>query len=468
MKNTFVRVVSLLLTLIFCMATFCACSTNDQIIATDGGNNKISLATYSLITSLMKGNVAYYITSKYGSYNSSTFWGTITDGDTQMTYKEYYTYIVDEKVKSYLAALKLFDELGLSLTKEEIAAIDEEMDFFVEFDADGSKNTLNGILAQYGANFQTLRDYKIMNAKITKLSDHLYGSDASKVGDNVKQDYLEEYYVAFRQILLPTYDYVYVRDKYGDDVYYVTDVNGTIKTAAGEDGKTYEVIAYDTENGVTIDGENGIDANGNKIYFVANTDGDDLEIAYLKTGNVARKLILDENGYEVTAEFSEAEAAEVKKEAEKILELVKECDGDDFIDMIEIYDKNYGSAEEDTVGDMCYLAVNKTYSGSTANGEMLEEICKEVAEIEVGEYFMYKSDFGYHIVMRYEVEEGAYNESKYSGWFVDANLDYDFNNDIVNHLFMERLEPYMSDIKIDEGLKSGVDISTITPNYNFY
>ncbi len=469
MKKIIVRVASLLLALVFCAVSFCACSTNDQIIATDGGNNKISVATYSLITSLMKGNVAYYITSKYGDYNSRTFWGTITDGNTQMTYKEYYTYIVDEKVKNYLAALKLFDELGLSLSNEEIAEIDEEMAFFVEYDGDGSKNTLNGILAQYGANFQTLRDYKIINAKMAKLSEHLYGTDASKVGDNVKQDYLEEYYVAFRQILLPTYDYVYIKDKYGDDVYYVTDSNGTIKTASTSDGKSYEVIAYDTENGITIDGENGIDANGNKIYFTADSvEGDDLAIAYLKTGNVSRQIAVDEKGNKLTAEYSASEIAEVKEEAEKILASVKAGDGDAFLDMIEIYDKNYGSVEDETVGEMCYLAIDKDYSGSTTNGEMLEELCKKVSAVEVGGFFLYKSDFGYHIVMRYAPEENAFNESKYSGWFVDANMKFDFNNDVVNHLFMQRLEPYMANIVIDEALKSKVDISTITPNYNFY
>ncbi len=468
MKNKTVKAISLLLALIFCMATFCSCSTNNQIIATDGGDNKISVATYSLMTSLMKGNVAYYITSKYNDYNSPTFWGTITDGNTQMTYKEYYTYIVDEKVKNCLAALKLFDELGLSLTKEEIAAIDAEMNDFVSIDGDGSKNTLNGVLAQYGANFKTLREYKIMNAKIEKLSDHLYGSNASKVADNVKQDYLEEFYVAFRQILLPTYDYVYIKDSYGDEVYYLTDANGKIKTAKSEDGKTYDVIAYDTEKGVTIDGEKGIDANGNKIYFVADTEGDKLKIAYQTTGTVTRKNTVDENGNKITADFSSDEVAKIKEEAENILTLVTKGDGDEFLDLIELYDQNYGSVEDDTVGEMCYLALNKSYTSTTTSGEMLDEICKKVSEIEIGDFFMYKSDFGYHIIMRYAPEENAFNESKYSGWFVDANQNFDFNNDVVNHLFMERLEPYMAGITIDEELKKKVDISTITPNYNFY
>ncbi len=468
MKNRIVKLISLLLALVMCAAIFASCSTNTQVLATDGGNNKISTATYSLMTSLMKGNLAFYITSNYGNYNSTTFWNTITDGETQMTYKDYYTYIVDEKVKNCLAALKLFDELELSLTDAEIATIDAEMADFVKDDGDGSKNTLNGILAQYGANYDTLRDYKIMNAKISKLSNHLYGTNASKVADNVKQDYLESHYVSFRQILLPTYDYVYVKDKYGNDVYYVTNTDGKIKTGANTDGKTYEIIAYDVDNGITIEGDNGIDANGNKIYFDPNTEGNDLKIAYKTTGLVARKNVLDEKGNKMTAEFSDTQVAEVEKEANAILAKVVKNDGDGFKKLIELYDKNYGSVEDNTVGEMCYLAKEKSYSGSATNGKMLDEVCKKVADIEAGEFFLYKSDYGYHIIMRYAPEEKAFSDAKYSGWFVDSNRNFDFNTDVVNYLFMKRLEPYMEGITLNEEYKNTVDISKIAPNYNFY
>lgn len=467
MKNKAIKLLSLLLAIVMCSAILASCSTNDQVLAS-GGNNTISTATYSLMTSLMKGNLSFYITSNYGNYNSSVFWNTITDGDTQMTYKEYYTYIVDEKVKTCLAALNLFDELGLSLTPDEIAAVDEEMNDFVKNDGDGSKNTLNGILAQYGANYQTLRDYKIMNAKIAKLSEHLYGTNASKVGENVKQDYLEANYVAFRQILIPTYDYLYVKDSLGDDVYYETDADGKIKTAVTADGKSYDVIAYDTENGVRVDGENGIDANGNKIYFVANTGSDELKIAYRKTGLVARKNALDEKGNKIIENFSAEKVSKLKKEAEDTMKLIVKGDGDGFLDLINLYDNNYGSVADNTVGEMCYLAIGKSYSGYTTNGKMLEDVCKEVAKLEVGDFTLYKSDYGFHIIMRYEPEEKAFAESKYTGWFVDENLNFDFNTDIVNYLFMKRLGPYVDGITFNEEYKSNVDISTITPNYNFY
>ena len=467
MKNKAIKLLSLLLAIVMCSAILASCSMNDQVLAS-GGNNTISTATYSLMTSLMKGNLSFYITSNYGNYNSSVFWNTITDGDTQMTYKEYYTYIVDEKVKTCLAALNLFDELGLSLTPDEIAAVDEEMNDFVKNDGDGSKNTLNGILAQYGANYQTLRDYKIMNAKIAKLSEHLYGTNASKVGENVKQDYLEANYVAFRQILIPTYDYLYVKDSLGDDVYYETDADGKIKTAVTADGKSYDVIAYDTENGVRVDGENGIDANGNKIYFVANTGSDELKIAYRKTGLVARKNALDEKGNKIIENFSAEKVSKLKKEAEDTMKLIVKGDGDGFLDLINLYDNNYGSVADNTVGEMCYLAIGKSYSGYTTNGKMLEDVCKEVAKLEVGDFTLYKSDYGFHIIMRYEPEEKAFAESKYTGWFVDENLNFDFNTDIVNYLFMKRLGPYVDGITFNEEYKSNVDISTITPNYNFY
>lgn len=466
MKKTIIKSTSLVLTCIMLIIALCGCSTNDQIVASSSvGSNNVSVAMYSLMTSLTKGNLAYYITQKYGNYNSTEFWSTITDGNTQMTYREYYTFIVDEKVKNCLASLNLFDELGLSLTDSDIAVIDQEMADFVKEDGEGSKNTLNGILAEYGANYRTLRDYKIMNAKISKLSEHLYGTNASKIADNVKNDYLKNNYVAFRQILLPTYEYVYETDKYGDDIYYSLTSDGTIETATNLNGEKYEVIAYDTLNGITIDGENGIDKNGNKIYFVK--DSQELHIAY-STDNCKRKNAIDENGYNITRQLNEDKINALKKQAEEIYSQIQKGDEKNFLDMIQKYDNNYGAEKDASVGNMCYLATNKTYVNTSTDGTLLDNICDEVEKLDVGEYTLYKSDYGFHIVMRFEVENGAYSESKYSGWFVDENKINDFNSDLVNDLFMERLAPYTEKITFDQNNKSKVDISKITPNYYFY
>ena len=91
-----------------------------------------------------------------------------------------------------------------------------------------------------------------------------------------------------------------------------------------------------------------------------------------------------------------------------------------------------------------------------------------VKELAPGEYKVYKSDFGYHIIMRYELENGAFKKSEYSTQFSDENGNFDFNKNLCSELLMKRLAPYVEKITVDKDLAGKVDISTIKPNYNFY
>lgn len=531
MKKLIIRIISLTLVILMCLGALASCSTNTQIFAKSAGGNKISLAMYSLITSLMKGNDAYYIVQQYGSYNSETYWNKIVDAETQMTMKEYYQYMIDLKIKYYLAALDLFDELGLELTDEEIAAIDADMAEFVEIDGDGSKNKLNTILSEFGANYKTLREYKIMNAKISKLSTYLYGTNASKISDEIKQEFMEKNYVAFKMILLPTYDYKYIEDKYGNPVYYTVDADGKVKTAKAADGKTYNIISYDSAKGIELDtdsdGKNDVDLLGHTVYYTYNNvsiaynvkngvtgdknndgntdkdkygnniyyvkdsetaeiaydtekggaldiDGDgeldkdssgnkiyydyDLCIAY-NTASGVRINETDKNGAEITEEFSAAEKAKVKEDAEKIFGLAENGNFDSFEELLLIYDNNYSIETEEERDSLIYLSADESY---TAGSELMNDLYGKIAEAKVGDKIMYESDYGYHIIMRYEAETGAYNETKYEFYFES------FVSNLTNELFFARLDPYLNGITIKEKYKEKVDIATMTPNYNFY
>ena len=182
-KQMKIAAIGLSLLLIFCSLS--SCGNKQETVMSEERGNVITLGEYSLMASLLKGNMAYYIRSNYGDYNSSDFWSTIVDGETQITYKDYYTVVLEEKAKAYLAALLIYDELGLKLPGETIAAIDEEMKYYVDEDGNGSKNSLNAILEGYGTDYDSLRNYKIMNAKISQLKEEIYGKSASKVASNV-------------------------------------------------------------------------------------------------------------------------------------------------------------------------------------------------------------------------------------------------------------------------------------------
>lgn len=479
MKKTFARVIAAVLLIAVILPTSVSCSTNRQaVMKSEGDKNIISLAMYSLIASLMKGSIAYYVRTTYGDYNSSKFWDAVITGDTQMTYKEYYTEVIQDKARYYLAALHLYDELGLSLSDKELAVIDEEMADFVKNDGNNSKNSFNSLLSNYGFNYDTLREYKIMNAKLKKLSSSLYGG-GDKVGDNVKQEYFEAHYIGFKQIMLPTYRYVYVRDTNGDDIYYRVDNGGNPVYYEKPNGEKVPRIAYDTEKGIRLKVGDSYDKDlsGDEIYYLVDSNGD---YVYYETPDgkknprkayntvSGKRKTVYENGAEKTEKMSAEEMRKIKEDADRIESYVKKGDFDHFDDLITLYDKSYGTETGESSTRMTYLDKDLVYANFSGGGALVDTFADLVEALAVGEYKVYRSDFGYHIIMRYELESGAFRKSEYSTQFSDENGNFDFNKNLCSELLMKRLAPYLEKITVDKDLAGRVDISKITPNYNFY
>ncbi len=515
MKKT-VKIISLLLVLATCVTVLCSCSTNSKYLAKgDKHNNKFSVAMYSLLTAYIKGQDAYAIANKYGSVNSLDYWDMVVDSK-QTRMKDVYMDNVENTVRYYVAAMELFDELGLKLTKEEKNAIDEELSELIELHANGSKNEFNAILADYGANYKTLRDCKIMNAKLEKLISELYGNGGSKISGELKQQYIEENYVSYLQIVLPLFEYVYRTDDNGNDIYYKVDDEGNFVTEKADDGKSYYVIAYDKENGQVIDGDrdllgdrvyktysnvrivydtvNGIksdekDSYGNYVYYtddskskiaydVANgmewdfdNDGsDDLDkngdvvyydfdivVAY-DTENGEKMLAYDESGYAKTDLFNTSEKAEIKASAEDILKSAKDIDKNGFRELITIYDKS--EAENNT------SPVYVTPVSSGTGSELINDVYEKVKALDYGEVILYESadeDFpSFNIIMRCKVEDNAADQKNNTVYFEDiASI-------IAEKLLLEKLEPYMDSVIFNDSYRDLVDITTIAPNYYYF
>ena len=463
-KQMKIVAIGISLLLIFCSLS--SCGNKQETVMSEERGNVITLGEYSLMASLLKGNMAYYIRSNYGDYNSKFFWETITDGETQMTYKDYYTVVVEEKAKMYLAALTIYDELGLKLPDETLSGIDAEIEEYIKEDGNGSKRSLNAILEKYGSDIESLRNYKIMNAKISQLRDEIYGKSGSKIAANVKQQYLEENYVAFKQILIPTYRYVYMEDDFGDKVYYRKNEDGTgVEQYTLSDGTVNPVVAYDKINGVKkpiSDDASERDENGDYVYYV---DTNYKKIAY-DTENGVTLMIYGEDGYAQTEAIPDDEIKQAKARAEELHDIVNAAETVEEIDALIL--ENDGNYNSSSTGKMFYLANNVSYKSFMVDGDMFDEIKIELAELDTWEATVYHSEHGYHVLIRYEVEDGAYANSEYSGWFEDDDGNYDFNANLVNDLFMARLEPYEERITVDKEVAKKVDISTIEPNYYFY
>ena len=123
------------------------------------------------------------------------------------------------------------------------------------------------MLSEYGFTVDDIREYKQLCAKAEAAANELYGEDGWKISAGLKDEYLKENYVAFRQIYLANSYNLFELDANGDVIYY--------------DGKGN--VAYDTVNGKAEMGEGG------KIVYYT----EDGRIAYDKKSGKPSPVIDD-------------------------------------------------------------------------------------------------------------------------------------------------------------------------------
>ena len=242
MKKIAIAFLALLLALTFMLS---GCASHGKTLIT-AGKNEISVNVYQLYLSRMKWSL--YASGE--NVNNAQYWKQILSLNGK-SYNEHYSAQVLEGMKQIAAALYLYDELGLSLSKEDEDAIDELIDAFIEDRdmGDGSKTKLNSILSAYGANVTVLRDSYIIEAKLAQLKAHLYGKDGANLTSPVFEEYYRQSYIRGFQLSVANYYYDHDKDADGNSVYYQTKTadDGTVTLTAK--------ISYDTEKGVATEGK---------------------------------------------------------------------------------------------------------------------------------------------------------------------------------------------------------------------
>lgn len=432
LRRVSVRVLSAVLMLMLCCTVFASCGSSLGKPLLSIGSAELSVNVYELLLSRMKGTLARI----YGDQVlGDDFWET-TIGLDGSTYNDYFTAEVLDTAKTYTVALYLFDEYGLELPESAISEVDEEMEGLLIGDGDGSKSQLNQILSAYGVNYDMLRDFYITEAKIEYLQTYLYGTEGSKIASNVKEEYMQDNYVCFKQIFLASYYYVYEQDAYGNRVYYA------------DDGKSY---LYDTENGVTMTDDNGEiikDKNGDEVFFDAEGN-----ILYdTEKGTPVR--VQDSEGNYKTEDYTEEELEKISANIELFASQIDKGDFEDFEDLMMDYSEDYEGIEEYENG---YFLEK----GGSYGYEYLNDISEALSGMEVGETKIIESDYGYHLIMKYECSEGAYGEEENAIWFSE------FSSALIEYLFLQETDAYKEDIKIDEELLGSVDMKSVTHNYYY-
>lgn len=496
------KLISLLAALLAVLMLFSGCAAHGKTFI-EAGNEEISINVFQLYLSRMKGTLA----TAGHDVNNADFWATIEhlDGKDQ-TRSEYFTNQVLEGLKQIAAALCLYDELGLRLDPAVEDEIDLWIDELVEEVGEGSKSQFNSVLSAYGANITVLRDAAIIEAKLNQLKVELYGEDGSLVGSTKKEQFYKDNYYRGYQMLISNVYHDHDRDDDGRTVYYVANAEGNL--IQGEDGSL--VIAYDTtatpetKDGVTAyykfgdiaydieqipktdaNGNFMRDAEGNKIFVdehgkvaydtkngrpATKKDGEQTVPEVDENGNtVYRKWVIaydtkngkpnykyNAKGENLLANYTEDEMAKRLLKAE---EIAKACQGNTAL-FLE-YMKEFGENQD----------FNNTYApngmyfttGSYNADTIFSTFSTELAKMQVGDLMILNSSSGYYILMRSELDDGAWQKEENSRWFSSLT------DLVIESMLQDKLgaEGYLDRVVVNEALLGTVDITMVAAN-NYY
>lgn len=458
MKQRTIRLFTLLVALVLLALPLASCSSKGKTLLTldkDGVKVTFSVNLYEFMLSRMKGALVSngYTVDGYTPEQDS-FWDYQDkfNGTDIQTLNEYYGDLILENCRTYLAAMWYFESMGLTLSEEQKQSIEERLDDVLEEHGDGSKTKLNSVLSNFGINYNMLREVFTLEEMVNAVQTAKYGANASLVGHNIKEDYLAENYVHFKQIFFPYYRYVYVTDENGDTVYYVEE--SQLKT-----------ICYDTVNGYEGIDENGLpitDSNGDTVYYTTK-DYNELEsprIAY-DTENGVPSYVLNDDGTAKTEEMTEEERKALKTRADELYDSLVGCTAEDF--EAAIAKENEENDGEEIYTDGYYLQKNVDYASVGSDFAYFSDIITAMESMEYGDIVKITSDAaGYHIIMKYAPTPGAYDNEVNEPWFQN------FNSSLVEKLFLDECYTLASEIVLDEQvLASATDIKRIGSNYYF-
>ena len=430
------KILAFVMAMIVITACFVGCASKTGKTMMKLEKTEFSENVFMLYLSRMKGNLCRG--SIYGSAAlKDSFWDSKWDASGK-TYNEYYTEQVLENAKNTLAALYLFEQNKMKLPQETLDAIDAELADLIDRDANGSRSEFDALLADYGANYNVLRESYIIEAKVNYLMNDLLGEDGSLIGKEWLNDYYEENYVRFKQIFFYTSAIQYETDEDGRDIYY---------TSGGK-------IAYDTEQKVKYD-EDGLavrDANGDKVYV--NEDG---TVAYDITKGL-RRQIKDSDGNAVREDLQGDALDVVINRSKEVYAKLMEGDTIGFEALLKEYNEDEAMS---TYPNGYYMTEDTQYDSP--------EVVKKLFEMEDGEIAWVRSEYGVHVIMRYELEADGYSLDTNEDFFKDRTTgQYLFMSQLKNLWMNEYLAPYKEKIQIlDETIFDEINIKSVEANFYY-
>lgn len=201
-----IRIAALVLAAVMMTLSLVSCSGMGTTVMELGG----TVITENMIEfwlSRYKAQFVYYygdaICQQYDLDNIEQFWPIKDESGSGKSYDEIMSEFIYENAETYLCALYLFDQYGLSLPKETEDEIDAYIAELCQENASGSKSEFNSILETYGINRSQLRELYLIDEKVDYLQEYLFGANGTLGVTKVDKDnYYRENYVRMRQICI--------------------------------------------------------------------------------------------------------------------------------------------------------------------------------------------------------------------------------------------------------------------------
>lgn len=213
------RTLTLILTAVIIVAGLASCASESPAALTYG-ETVVTEAMYTYHVATYK---ARYIQSYSDIKDTDEFWNKDMGGKTG---EEMIAELIYNNVAQNLVAAEEFRKAGLKLTAADTKEAETFIDSMVEELASGSRQTLNGQLAEFGINMDILREIILMEKSAYRYFEYLYGEDGPEaVDDGDREEYLAGNFVRFQQIYINNTE-CYETDK---DGYYIQDENGEYK-----------------------------------------------------------------------------------------------------------------------------------------------------------------------------------------------------------------------------------------------
>lgn len=447
MKKYIVRITALFLIAAMLILPLSSCSSGKKMLTlkVDGKTYSISVNIYELMLSATKGTLdAYNYTLEGKRPSDAAFWDIrdTFDGTTYETSDDYYRKKVLEDCKTYLLSLYLFDKYNLELSGSAQKEIDDMMDELVQMDGEGSKTKLNSVLAEFGVNYQMLKEYYTIKAKFQAVRNHIY----SITGPNIKNQYVSDNYVHFYQILLANYTYVYETDKNGDIIYYNQSTNQVF----------YKQTPY---TNTTSSGSLEKDSKGQIIYY---TDITCSHISYdTVNGQPSYKMDQDGESY-VTKPMSEEELEKLEERATDLLASLQNVSQDAFVAKANTESDDKQAA---IYTDGYYLQKDVDYAASGQDYMYLDTIVEKLSDPNTknGDVICIPSPSGYHILMKCAPTDKAYELEANQVWFSS------FASAVTGELFVEYCGNYPSQIELNQKVyATAPSMKEVGVNYFYY